>query len=84
MYNSPMRSPADPTLFRPGDILARSGAQAFRQPLFDDGRNEVYLLCDAPASASGRGPAAPDEPASHAKGTRPLLCALILTSGVQE
>ena len=79
-----MRSPAEPTLFRPGDIFARSGGQAFRQPLFDDGRNEVSLLGDAPASASGRGPTAPDEPASHAKGTRRLLCALISTSGVQE
>ena len=79
-----MRSPAEPTLFRPGDILARSGGQAFQQPLFDDGRNEVSLLCDAPASASGCGPTASDESASHAKGTRLLLCALILTNGVQE
>ena len=79
-----MRSPAEPTLFRPGDILARSGGQAFRQPLFDDGRSEVSLPCDTPASASGRGPTAPDEPASHAKRMRWPLCALILTSGVQE
>ncbi len=84
MYNLPMQSPAEPTLFRPGDILACSGGQAFQQPLFDDGRNEVSLPCDAPASASGRGPTTPDESASHAKGTRRLLCALILTSGVQE
>ena len=33
-----MRSPVEPTLFRPGDIFARSGGQAFQQPLFDDGR----------------------------------------------
>ena len=79
-----MRSPAEPTLFRPGDILACSGGQAFQQPLFDDGRNEVSLLCDAHTSASGRGPTAPDESASHAKGMRWPLCALILTSGVQE
>lgn len=55
VYNPLMRSTAEPTLFRPGDVLARSGGQSFQQPLFDDGRNEVSLLCDAPASASGRG-----------------------------
>lgn len=48
-----MQSPAEPTLFRPSDILARNGAHSFQQPLFDDGRNEVSLLCDVPASASG-------------------------------
>ena len=53
-------SPTEPTLFRPEVIRARLGPGPWRQPLFHDGRNDVALVCDAPASQTGDAPLSRD------------------------
>ena len=49
-------SPAEPTLYRPEEFLARLGPGPWRQSLFHDGRNDVVLLCDAPSSDDDNAP----------------------------
>lgn len=47
---NPTASPSEPTLFRPHEIRAGRGPGPWRRPLFNDGRNDVTLLCDAPGT----------------------------------
>ena len=49
-------SPTEPTLIRPEEILARLGQGPWRQPLFNDGRNNAALVCDAPSSQTDDAP----------------------------
>ncbi len=52
----PVHSPTEPTLIRPEEILARRGQGPWRQPLFNDGRNDAALVCDAHSSQTDDAP----------------------------